>query len=162
MGEKTLNVVHKQRINTAANWTVANPILQNGQIGVERDTRRLKIGDGVTAWNDLLYTIDDFLYGQSTVSTLASLPISKRLIVASVTTATTLSLVATLPIGRELHIKVYNGTGGAITQPLPTSSPFESKKTSGDDVSSIEIPAGGSVEISIISVTGKYIIKTDA
>jgi hypothetical protein len=40
---------------TAAAWTAANPILKPGEAGFESDTRRLKIGDGTTAWNTLLY-----------------------------------------------------------------------------------------------------------
>lgn len=42
--------------HTAAQWTAANYVLLAGQIGVEIDTRRLKIGDGVTAWVDLPYS----------------------------------------------------------------------------------------------------------
>lgn len=41
--------------NTAANWTSANPVLQNGEIGVETDTNKIKIGDGSTAWSSLEY-----------------------------------------------------------------------------------------------------------
>lgn len=43
----------KQRRDTAANWTSANPILAAGEIGFEIDTRKFKIGDGTTAWNSL-------------------------------------------------------------------------------------------------------------
>jgi hypothetical protein len=43
------------RRDTAANWTAANPVLRAGEAGFESDTRRLKIGDGTTAWNSLLY-----------------------------------------------------------------------------------------------------------
>lgn len=42
-----------QRRGTAAEWAAANPILGEGEIGVEEDTERLKIGDGVTHWADL-------------------------------------------------------------------------------------------------------------
>ena len=41
------------RRDTAANWTSTNPTLAQGEIGWERDTGRLKIGDGSTAWNSL-------------------------------------------------------------------------------------------------------------
>jgi len=45
--------------NTAANWTNNNPILLEGQIGIETDglttTPKFKIGDGTTAWNSLPY-----------------------------------------------------------------------------------------------------------
>lgn len=37
----------------AADWEAANPILALFQFGQESDTGGIKIGDGVTAWNDL-------------------------------------------------------------------------------------------------------------
>lgn len=49
---------------TAANWTAANPILAEGEIGFETPNggvgtglTRIKIGDGVRAWNDLPYAV---------------------------------------------------------------------------------------------------------
>lgn len=47
----------KLRGGTAAEWTTANPILADREVGVEKDTRKLKIGDGVTHWVDLLYVV---------------------------------------------------------------------------------------------------------
>ena len=38
---------------TAAEWTSANPVLAVGELGLETDTRRIKAGDGTTAWNSL-------------------------------------------------------------------------------------------------------------
>jgi len=46
------------RRDTAANWTSANPTLAEGELGLETDTRKLKIGDGITAWNDLEYYVN--------------------------------------------------------------------------------------------------------
>ena len=43
------------RRDTAANWTSANPILGQGEEGIETDTGKIKYGDGVTAWNSLAY-----------------------------------------------------------------------------------------------------------
>ena len=40
---------------TAASFVTNNPTLNAGQYGVESDTGYLKIGDGVTAWNNLIY-----------------------------------------------------------------------------------------------------------
>jgi hypothetical protein len=48
----------KLRNGTAAEWTAANPTLLQGEIGVETDTRRYKIGDGATAWAGLSYYVD--------------------------------------------------------------------------------------------------------
>ena len=41
---------------TAAEWAEHNPILQLGELGSEKDTNKIKIGDGVNAWNDLPYS----------------------------------------------------------------------------------------------------------
>ena len=43
------------RNGTAAQWTSANPVLDVGELGVETDTHKLKVGDGTTAWNSLPY-----------------------------------------------------------------------------------------------------------
>ena len=43
------------RNDTAANWTSADPILAQGEMGIESDTRLFKIGDGVNNWSDLQY-----------------------------------------------------------------------------------------------------------
>jgi hypothetical protein len=45
----------KFRRDTSSNWTLANPILAQGEPGFEYDTGKLKIGDGNTVWNDLSY-----------------------------------------------------------------------------------------------------------
>ncbi len=59
----------RPRGDTAANWTSANPVLQEREIGIETDTRRYKIGDGTTAWNSLSYNqIGDRYYTTSATS----------------------------------------------------------------------------------------------
>jgi hypothetical protein len=40
---------------TAAQWTANNPILLNGELGLENDTQKFKMGDGATTWNALGY-----------------------------------------------------------------------------------------------------------
>lgn len=47
--------VMKFRRGTAAQWTSANPTLAAGEPGFESDTKKLKIGDGSTAWTALAY-----------------------------------------------------------------------------------------------------------
>ncbi|AHB80721.1 hypothetical protein S-MbCM25_086 [Synechococcus phage S-MbCM25] len=39
----------------AQEWANANPTLAQGELGVELDTGRIKIGDGVSGWNNLRY-----------------------------------------------------------------------------------------------------------
>lgn len=43
------------RRGTAAEWQAVDPILAAAEAGFERDTGKLKFGDGVTAWNSLEY-----------------------------------------------------------------------------------------------------------
>ena len=51
----TLTALMKQRYDTAANWTAANPTLLAGEIGIESDTKKWKLGTGAAAWNSLGY-----------------------------------------------------------------------------------------------------------
>lgn len=43
------------RRDSAANWTSENPILAEGELGFETDTKLYKIGDGVSSWATLTY-----------------------------------------------------------------------------------------------------------
>ena len=43
------------RRDTAANWTATNPVPANGQPCWETDAKKLKVGDGATAWTSLAY-----------------------------------------------------------------------------------------------------------
>jgi hypothetical protein len=40
---------------TSSQWFSKNPILKNGELGVELDTKRMKLGNGTTRWNSLNY-----------------------------------------------------------------------------------------------------------
>lgn len=43
------------RRDTSSNWTATNPILAGGEIGLESNTNKIKLGDGSTYWNSLAY-----------------------------------------------------------------------------------------------------------
>lgn len=43
------------RRGTASQWSSVNPVLAQGEMGVETDTGQFKIGDGSTAWGSLSY-----------------------------------------------------------------------------------------------------------
>jgi hypothetical protein len=47
--------VFQARVDTYSGWSSLNPILARGQSGYESDTDKLKIGDGISNWNDLDY-----------------------------------------------------------------------------------------------------------
>ena len=48
----------QQRRGTAEQWTSANPILSEGEIGFEIDNNQFKLGDGVNRWDDLSYFVN--------------------------------------------------------------------------------------------------------
>jgi len=52
----TLTAKQKQRLDTASNWSSSNPTLLSGEIGIESDTGKVKLGDGSTTWTSLAYT----------------------------------------------------------------------------------------------------------
>lgn len=43
---------------TAAQWTAKNPVLPEGELGIETDTLYVKVGDGIAPWNNLPYIHD--------------------------------------------------------------------------------------------------------
>lgn len=91
------------RNGTAANWTSSNPILLEGEVGFESDTRKLKLGNGVSAWNDLLYVQG---YDNPTFTTLAT------------------TGIATLPhihgaLAGPIYIHCRNGTGSTLAKGTP-------------------------------------------
>ncbi len=45
----------QNRRDTAANWTSNDPTLAQGELGLETDTMKWKMGDGATAWTSLTY-----------------------------------------------------------------------------------------------------------
>ena len=47
------------RRGTAARWAAKNPLLLAGEEGYETDSRRSKVGDGLTRWNSLPYKSAD-------------------------------------------------------------------------------------------------------
>ena len=55
MAEKIIKTTFLLRRGTAAQWAEHNPILRAGEPGFELDTKKLKIGNGEDAFNDLPY-----------------------------------------------------------------------------------------------------------
>jgi hypothetical protein len=47
------------RRGTSTDWSSVNPTLAAGEIGFETNTKKIKVGDGTTAWNSLSYISSD-------------------------------------------------------------------------------------------------------
>ena len=51
------------RNDVATAWSTANPVLMKGEIGIETDTNKFKIGDGKSEYKDLPYISDSVQSG---------------------------------------------------------------------------------------------------
>ena len=56
MANKLLNIRIQLRNDTAENWNTQNPVLLEGEMGVETDTGKTKIGNGTDHWKALKYS----------------------------------------------------------------------------------------------------------
>lgn len=64
-------------------WAAQNPMLQRGEIGIEQDTKKLKIGDGIHRWNELDYYImalDGQIPIDQSLSTTSQNPVQNKTI----------------------------------------------------------------------------------
>ncbi|MCM1296228.1 MAG: hypothetical protein NC311_11860, partial [Muribaculaceae bacterium] len=59
--ERVLDSKIQLRNDTAANWKAANPVLLKGEVGIENDTRKIKIGNGISTWTKLKYVSDNIV-----------------------------------------------------------------------------------------------------
>lgn len=53
MAEEFVKIINRN--DTADNWKSANPILKQGEIGIDNTNKQIKLGDNQTAWNNLQY-----------------------------------------------------------------------------------------------------------
>jgi len=122
------------RRDTASNWTSANPILAQGELGAETDTSKIKIGDGSTAWSSLAYLIDagDYLTATST-NTLTNKTIRDTVYALSGT--------------------AFDATNGAVqTKTLTANTTFTDSLSSGDAIV-LQLEAGASYTVTWPTMT---------
>jgi hypothetical protein len=100
------------RRDTAANWTSVNPVLSNGEPGYETDTRRIKYGDGVTAWNSLQYagTSGNVNYADSAGTVTAN----------AQPNITSVGALTALTVTGNVAADKFIGDGGLLTNLVPT------------------------------------------
>lgn len=70
------------RRDTSERWTSVNPVLMEGEVGIETDTKLRKVGDGVNHWNDLDYLAAENItqeLGDSETAAISQVTITKNL-----------------------------------------------------------------------------------
>lgn len=68
------------RNDLAETWTEKNPVLMKGEIGIEIDKNKFKIGDGTKKWSELAYVGTPIIEGTGEVITGASFNASGNLV----------------------------------------------------------------------------------
>lgn len=68
MSTQIITTIFQFKRGLAERWTLVNPVLNPGEPGFELDTNKFKIGDGVTAWNDLPYQSDNVSVDDITIA----------------------------------------------------------------------------------------------
>lgn len=123
------------RHDIAANWTTHNPILGLGEPGIETDTYKLKVGNGVARWNALGYFTSGNI--SSAVSSVSGRTGAITLAIADIT---------------NLTVDASAGVGS-----LRTLGPLAQQAAPGNDVRFRGSPAGtvnASLSATDPSITG--------
>jgi hypothetical protein len=173
------------RRGTTAEWAAANPILAQGEVGVNLDGNRFKVGTGLTSWNYLDYTavfdVVDQPTNQSIVyptfakgsgSTYAGIatsgptsfvyiPSSGNLGIGTVNPTTKLQVSGTVKaesfVGDGSLITGITGSGISSTASINTTGIITATKYYGDG-SNLTIPLSAISDINTSNLSG---ISTD-
>ena len=121
------------RRGTAAQWTAANPVLADGEMGIETDTTKFKIGDGTTAWTSLAYgpvfgIPSDGSITESKIATGAVTQAKLASNLSAVTICTSSTRPASPYVGQMIYetdtntLRIYKSTGWST--PYLEKGPF--------------------------------------
>lgn len=117
----------RPRGDTAANWTLANPVLQDREIGLETDTRRYKIGNGASAWSALPYNQIGDRYSTTSATSNSVTNGAKTFIVdagLAYTPQQSIAIVSSANPANHMHATVtsYSGTSLVVDVTKSTGS----------------------------------------
>lgn len=126
------------RRDTSSNWTLDNPVLAAGEVGLETDTQKAKVGNGVATWNTLGY----WNTGAATVSSV----FGRSGAVTAQTgdyTAAQVGAIASSLLGTANGVATLDGTTHVPTAQIPQLSQYNPTGLTG--ATSSTSYAGGTV-----------------
>jgi hypothetical protein len=152
-----LSALMKQRYDTAANWTAQNPTLLAGEIGIESDTKKWKVGTGSTAWTSLVYAIGgtypivnaDIAAGAGIVDTKLATIATAGKVSNSATTAASANTASAI-VARDAS---GNFTASTITAAL-TGAASSNVLKAGDTMTGVLAVTSGPAALPGIAVSG--------
>lgn len=144
MADKVISVKLRTRYDSAANWTSNNPTLLSGELGIESDTLKMKVGNGSTTWTSLAYLLNGNVFQAATtitVNTGASPALGTvvnnteyRCTNTSPSTPPSITISSIASAGTELLFSVVFKAPNT-TAPVITNNSGRAVKYKGDDVS---------------------------
>ena len=151
------------RHDTSTRWQAANPILAPGEVGVETDTQKIKVGNGINSYNSLSYvgnTIPSNMVTTNTNQTISGdKTFSAHDIILYATEASTLAKIR----GRygTGTIDIINPTGSTYSGPCfgntAKATRLESSSSVGIEVVADRDAQNPTTEVSKVIHTGNML-----
>jgi hypothetical protein len=132
------------RRGNSTNWTNSNPLLAQGEMGVELDTYKFKIGDGINNWNLLPYA------SSGGTGSLTQNQLSAGFSIAGGTTSKTLTVNNSIALSGTDSSTLNIGSGGTLGTAAFTSSSSYAPSTGSTSI----ITVGNITSGSIGNITG--------
>ena len=97
----------------------------------------------------------NFYEGSKSISSVAAIPIDKRLVIATIATSESFALSEVPTSGREIHIIINNSSTSAITIALPNTGNYVCMTDT-----ALSLDAGAYAEVNVISDGSKMYIRS--
>jgi hypothetical protein len=139
------------RRGPASDWTLYNPILSEGELGLEIDTGKLKVGDGTASWSQLNYNTappSEFIpLSSSALFDLAGSASAAQANANAFTASAISSLIASAPETLDTLNELALALGNDANFAASTASAIGQRLT---------IDAASATYLSIVSAQGIY------
>jgi hypothetical protein len=141
---------HKRAVSTGTgSWATINPVLEDGELGWESDTNRIKIGNGTTAWNSLSYISSPY------TPPLTLTPLTTGFSIAGGTTSKTLTVSNTMTLaGTDSRTYTFPATNATIAR-TDAAQTFTGTQTFSSSINSpgIETVSAGEITIATANLS---------
>ena len=167
MATNTVNVRLVHRHDTKTNWATKNPVLLQGEIGIEDDSGLFKIGDGVKAWDALGYANDaktaSHYEGEATAEE-TDIEVINRTLTDITPKPDDIFIVKRVISGTKISrtVYVYNGTSwiACVGNYDAENVYFDADLIATAPIGVVTIPASGSTTISAEGKNVKQVLSS--
>lgn len=167
MATNIVNVRLVHRHDTKTNWATKNPVLLQGEIGIEDDSGLFKIGDGVKAWDALGYANDaktaSHYEGEATAEE-TDIEVINRTLTDITPKSDDIFIVKRTISGTKISrtVYVYNGTSwiACVGNYDAENVYFDADLIATAPIGVVTIPASGSTTISAEGKNVKQVLSS--